>query len=161
VAGHSENAKSPGHPALDSPVDGRIPHPHTLEARVSLSILVVDDDRPVRLMLRRLFEPHGFRVLLAESAPAAREILEADRPTLVISDVVMPGESGIDLRREIARRWPDLTVILISGFSLQDPARVVAQVPNTHFLPKPFAADGLLDLVFATIGRPAQDAARS
>ena len=129
---------------------------------MSLSILVVDDDRPVRLMLRRLFEPHGFRVLLADSAITARELLETEGPNLVISDVVMPGESGIELRHEIARRWPDLTVILISGFSPQDPARVVEEVPNTHFLPKPFAADGLLDLVFALIGRPVvEDAARS
>ena len=100
-------------------------------------------------------------MLLADSAFAARKFLESERPDLVISDVVMPGESGIELRHYLAQRWPDLTVILISGFSPVDPARVVQQVPNTHFVAKPFAAGSLLDLVFESIGRPGERATAS
>lgn len=114
-------------------------------------ILVVDDDDPVRLMLSRLLRTQGYTVLQAENAVAARAILDEQLPDLVISDIVMPGESGIELRRTIARLWPDLPVILISGYSSEGPAEFAARTPNTQFVQKPFAADQLISLVEATL----------
>lgn len=102
-------------------------------------------------MLARLLQTQGYELIQAANALEARAVLDDVRPDLVISDIVMPGESGIELRREIARRWPDLPVILISGFSAEGPAEFAARTPHTEFLQKPFAADRLLDLVRATI----------
>lgn len=119
---------------------------------MSLTILVIDDDRPVRVMLGRLLEPYGFRVSLAGSAAAARGLLDTDAPDLVVTDVVMPGESGIELRRYLAEYRPGLTVILMSGFSSEEPARVADEVPNTYFLQKPFPPAALIDLVLGALG---------
>lgn len=114
-------------------------------------VLVVDDDDPVRVMLARLLRTQGYSVHQAASADQARQSLDHERPDLVISDIVMPGESGIELRRDIARRWPELPVILISGYSAEGPAEFAARTPNTTFVQKPFAADQFLTLVEQTL----------
>ncbi|MBA4179564.1 MAG: hypothetical protein C0506_03155 [Anaerolinea sp.] len=114
-------------------------------------ILVVDDDDPVRVMLARLLRTQGYAVVQAANAEQARGSLDPRRPDLVISDIVMPGESGIELRRAIAQRWPELPVILISGYSAEGPAEFAARTPNTTFVQKPFAADQFLALVEQTL----------
>lgn len=121
------------------------------EQRLATTILVVDDDDPVRVMLARLLRTQGYSVLQASQANEARTLLDTQRPDLVISDIVMPGESGIELRRGLAERWPDLPVILISGYSAEGPAEFTARTPNTVFVQKPFAADQFLMLVEQTL----------
>lgn len=118
---------------------------------MAATILVVDDDEPVRVMLARLLRTQGYTVLQAEHAKGASEILDEHEPSLVISDIVMPGESGIELRRKIATRWPGLPVILISGYSAEGPAEFSSRTPNTTFVQKPFAADQFLALVEETL----------
>jgi DNA-binding NtrC family response regulator len=110
-------------------------------------ILVVDDDSPVRVMLSRLFRTQGYAVTAADSVSAAKAILETRLPDLIVTDIVMPGESGIDLRRWVAARWPELPVVLISGYSPEGPAEFASRTPHTQFVQKPFAADTLLGLV--------------
>ncbi len=109
-------------------------------------ILVVDDDEPVRVMLARLRRTQGHTLLLAANTIEARRVLDANQPDLVVSDIVMPGESGIELRRWIAREFPALPVLLISGYSPEGPAEFAARTPLTKFVQKPFAADEFLDL---------------
>jgi DNA-binding NtrC family response regulator len=118
---------------------------------LAATILVVDDDDPVRVMLARLLRTQGHDVRQASNAADARAILEDSRPDLVISDIVMPGESGIELRRGILDRWPGLPVILISGYSAEGPAEFAARTPDTIFVQKPFAADQFLALVQQTL----------
>jgi DNA-binding NtrC family response regulator len=115
------------------------------------TILVVDDDQPVRVMLARLLRAQGYTVVQATSATDARKALEKQRPDLLISDIVMPGESGIDLRRHVADRWPGLPVILVSGYSAEGPAEFASRTPDTRFVQKPFAADQLLALIDETL----------
>lgn len=118
---------------------------------MAATILVVDDDDPVRVMLARLLRTQGYDVRQAANAAEARTILDEGRPDLVISDIVMPGESGIELRRGILDRWPGLPVILISGYSAEGPAEFAARTPDTIFVQKPFAADQFLALVQQTL----------
>lgn len=123
------------------------------ERLLTATILVVDDDDPVRVMLARLLRTQGYTVLQAAHATEARQQLDIAKPDLVISDIVMPGESGIELRRGILERWPDLPVILISGYSSEGPAEFAARTPNTVFVQKPFAADQFLALVEETLSK--------
>lgn len=120
-------------------------------------ILVVDDDDPVRVMLGRLLRTQGYTVVQATSAAEARRSAEQVRPDLVITDIVMPGESGIELRRDLALRWPGLPVILISGYSTDGPAEFASRTRNTLFVQKPFGAEQLLGLVERTLGGGRQD----
>lgn len=121
------------------------------EPLMTATILVVDDDDPVRVMLARLLRTQGYTVLQAAHANEARALLDSRRPDLVISDIVMPGESGIELRRSILERWPQIPVILISGYSAEGPAEFAARTANTMFVQKPFAADQFLALVSQTL----------
>lgn len=114
-------------------------------------ILIVDDDDPVRAMLARLLRTQGYSVLQAADATEARQRLGEHPADLVISDIVMPGESGIELRRRIADAWPDLPVILISGYSADGPADFAARTANTAFVQKPFAAEPFLAIVKQTL----------
>ena len=121
------------------------------ESFLAATILVVDDDDPVRVMLARLLRTQGYTVLQAAHANAARAQLDSRKPDLVISDIVMPGESGIELRRGILQLWPEIPVILISGYSAEGPAEFAARTSNTFFVQKPFAADQFLALVEQTL----------
>jgi len=114
-------------------------------------ILLVDDDDPVRVMLARLLGTQGYEVRQAATAAAALATLEESPADLVISDIVMPGESGIELRRAVSNRWPRMPVILISGYSAEGPAEFAARTPLTVFVQKPFAADQFLALVEQTL----------
>lgn len=115
------------------------------------TILVVEDEEPVRIMLGRLLRSQGYSVMLAANAGEARTVLNRVQPDLVVTDIIMPGENGIELRRAISALWPALPVILISGFSDDGPAEFAARTPNTAFLPKPFAAEHFLNLVAVTL----------
>lgn len=120
-------------------------------AEGATTILIVDDDEPVRVMLARLLRTQGYAVTQAANATQAKRALDHQPPALVISDIVMPGESGIELRRDISERWPEMPVILISGYSAEGPAEFAARTPHTAFVQKPFAADQFLALVERTL----------
>ena len=116
------------------------------------TILAVDDDAAVRGMLARLLRSRGYTVVQAADAAEALRMLARHRVDLVISDIVMPGESGIELRRSLLKTFPNLPVILISGYSADAPAEFAARAPHTEFMQKPFAADELLALVARILG---------
>ncbi|WBL37047.1 response regulator [Tepidiforma flava] len=118
---------------------------------MAATILVVDDDDPVRVMLARLLRTHGYTVLQAAHANEARAVLASQPVDLVVSDIVMPGESGIELRRAMLEQFPELPFILISGYSAEGPAEFAARTPHTVFVQKPFAAEQFLALVEATL----------
>ncbi|MGI8730799.1 MAG: HD domain-containing phosphohydrolase [Solirubrobacteraceae bacterium] len=93
-------------------------------AATSRRILVVDDDPPVRLALAAILADAGYDVRDVGSAPEARHVLERETIDLLLSDVSMPGETGIDLIRYALCEHPQTASLLISA--LEDPA--IAQV---------------------------------
>lgn len=106
-------------------------------------VLLVEDNETVGRFAHGLLAELGLSVTWATGAQAALAVLEAgrDRYDMVFSDVVMPGMSGIELGHEIRRRWPDLPVVLTSGYS-----HVLAE-EGTHgfeLLHKPYSLEGLL-----------------
>lgn len=113
------------------------------------SILVVDDEEMIRRVAARMLSLNGFGVLEAANGSEALEVLDrgANRVDLVVTDVAMPVLDGRALGEAIARRWPDLPVLYMSGYAPDEQlvAHVVqAKVP---FLPKPFTAEVLLQRV--------------
>jgi CheY-like chemotaxis protein len=100
---------------------------------------------------RNLLEELGQKVTWATGGEQELRILEESRPAfdLVFSDVVMPGMNGIDLAREVRRRWPDLPVVLTSGYS-----HVLAEEGSHGFdlLQKPYTVDGLLGVIRGRAG---------
>jgi PAS domain S-box-containing protein len=109
------------------------------------TVLVVDDSADVAEVTSSLFEHLGYDTIYRESAEAALELLEdGTKIDLVFSDIVMPGTiDGIGLAQEIRSRYPNLPVVLTTGYS--DAAN--AAPPNLRILRKPFDADTLRDVL--------------
>jgi len=78
-------------------------------------ILVVDDEEQILRMLGRILAREGYAFTLAADGVEARKCLEKQAFDLVLCDVNMPGESGIDLSRHIATRYADTAIIHITG----------------------------------------------
>jgi CheY-like chemotaxis protein len=82
----------------------------------SKAVILCVDDEPNSLVLRKLvLQKAGYEVVTASSAVLALDLLASRHVDLVLSDQLMPGQTGTELTRQIKRRWPSLPVILISG----------------------------------------------
>jgi UDP-3-O-[3-hydroxymyristoyl] N-acetylglucosamine deacetylase len=113
------------------------------------TVLVVDDEERIRSSLRGILSDEGFRVLDIEGGPAVLEIVERERPEVVLLDVWMPKLDGIELLRRIKAERPMTRVIMISGHANIQNAVAATRLGAEDFIEKPFSVDGLL----ATIGR--------
>lgn len=96
--------------------------PENAERSASVTVVLVDDDKDVRLITADLLEDAGFKVLQAGRAEAALDILAANEEVRVlITDVRMPGPmSGYDLALKARQRWPALEIMFVSGFGLPE-----------------------------------------
>jgi len=125
--------------------------PHAVQSRSkprAPTILVVDDDKLVRNFLVRTLKEEGYRVLDADGMASALErVARADGISLVVTDVVMPGGTGVDLANELWEDSPDLPVIFVSGYTDNQISRQLLARPNVSFLAKPFSPDDLVELV--------------
>jgi CheY-like chemotaxis protein len=114
------------------------------------TVLLVDDEPPVLVILSRMLEPRGYATLKAHSAQEALGILKTAPPGgihAVLCDVRMPETSGLDLALAVRRNWPELPVALMSAFEpaeLRGSHRVLGGV---RLLKKPFVLDDVLGLV--------------
>jgi two-component system cell cycle sensor histidine kinase/response regulator CckA len=108
-------------------------------------ILVVEDDDAVRTSVRRLLERHLFQVVEAPSADQAlAAITEWGAIDLVISDMVMPGLSGVEFRERIRAIRPALPVLLMSGYSEEAITRLGNDASIGPVIEKPFTVQGIL-----------------
>ena len=115
---------------------------------LSVTVLVVDDERRLRRLARRTLSDLGYQVLEAETATAATRLLEQDVSVdLLFTDVVMPGElDGRALGQWARRQRPGLKVLLTSGFPQPAPDEQ-AGGDTLPFLGKPYSKEQLRDAV--------------
>ena len=106
-------------------------------------ILVVDDELSMREFVSILLEREGYEVVTAADALTALERLSASEIDLVISDVQMPGLSGLDLLARIKEQTPDTAVLLITAFSTAEQAVEAMKLGAYNYLAKPFKVDEL------------------
>lgn len=78
-------------------------------------VLVVDDEGPVRLLLRRWLERWGCRVREASHATEALEMMKAEPASVMLCDVNMPGHNGLWLVERVRARWPATAIIMATG----------------------------------------------
>jgi two-component system NtrC family sensor kinase len=133
-------AEAPQPPAdLDTPTDLAWP----------ATVLLVEDHPEVSIVAAEYLEQHGCTVVQASSAGVAIEALNKRHDIdLVLSDIVMPGMSGLELARLIREHHPEITVILASGYS--DKAAVAIQEGFTH-IRKPYSPEVLKPLLEAVM----------
>ena len=110
----------------------------------SVRILLVDDETGILDSLRILFRGEGYEVMTALGGAEALEILSEDRPDLVVTDIRMPGVSGLEVLARTREVDPEIPVILMTAqASLQSAVRAVNEGAY-YYLQKPFANDDLL-----------------
>jgi len=120
------------------------------------TILVVEDERAVRNLARRVLSATGYSVLVAESAQEALTILRghSKRLDLVLTDVVMPGMKGTDFARDLALTHQGLKVLFMSGYSAPSASSTGLPEWGGRFISKPFSAEDLVRKVREILDEP-------
>ncbi len=109
------------------------------DANLNAHILVVDDDERLRRLLVRYLSDHGFRVTAAADAAEARACLRSLRPDLMILDVTMPGETGLDLVDDLRRSGDaELPVLLLTARGAPEDRIAGFEAGADDYLGKPF-----------------------
>lgn len=118
-------------------------------------VLVAEDEDAIRDLIKLILEDAGFEVWTAGSGEEAEARFEERGGAfdLVLSDVVMPGMNGAELRRRLKERRPDLAVLLMSGFGEEALAPHGVLQQSVDFLQKPFVPGALVEKVRQCLGR--------
>ena len=135
---NSPNTEAAGQPADDAP-----------------HILVVDDDRRIRDLLSRFLTEHDFRVTIAVDAADARRKLDGLAFDMLIVDVMMPGENGVDFTRSL-REQEDVPILMLTALSETESRIKGLEAGADDYLPKPFDPRELLLRVNSILRRSAQ-----
>ena len=129
-------------------------------------LLVVDDHREIRDLLARYLAKHDYRVSVADSAAAARRVLESSRIDLVVLDIMMPREDGLSLCRQL-RAKSGVPIIMLTAMAEETDRVVGLEMGADDYLTKPFNPRELLARIKAVLRRtnslppqPEQPAAR-
>ncbi len=119
------------------------------------TILVCEDEPAVRRLARRALGRQGYSVLEAGTGVEALEVLEAlsEPVDLVISDVVMPEMGGFELVSRLRQQYPDLPVILMSGYPTREVFKDGGPQVDVPFIEKPFSFTDFVNLVDELLGR--------
>ncbi|MBJ6120990.1 nitrogen regulation protein NR(I) [Sphingomonas mollis] len=123
------------------------------------TILVVDDDAAIRTVVAQALRRSGHTVLTADSLTQLDRVLATGAPDVLISDVVLPDGDGINRMREVADRFPQLPIIILSAQNTLTTAVRAAELGAYDYLPKPFDLDVLARAVTGALARGGQVAA--
>lgn len=122
------------------------------------AVWVVDDDQSIRWVLEKALTREGFEVRLFASARECQVALEAGRPAALLSDIRMPGESGIDLLQSAKRRYPSLPIVIMTAFSDLESAVSAFQGGAFEYMPKPFDLQKAVDLLRRAVNESSVEA---
>lgn len=118
-------------------------------------VIVIDDQEPIRRIVRRALENDGHEVLEASDGEVGMELLERAPADVVITDIFMPGMDGIQTLREIRKRFPTIKVIAMSGgdstglLDLRQDAELLGALKSIQ---KPFNARDIVEVVRSVLG---------
>ncbi|WLH13141.1 nitrogen regulation protein NR(I) [Pseudomonas hefeiensis] len=113
----------------------------------SETVWIVDDDRSIRWVLEKALQQEGMTTQSFDSADGVMSRLARQQPDVIISDIRMPGASGLDLLARIREQHPRLPVIIMTAHSDLDSAVASYQGGAFEYLPKPFDVDEAVSLV--------------
>jgi signal transduction histidine kinase len=107
------------------------------------TVVVIDDDRAMRLACQKILSKVGFRVEAYETGSAGLEAIAALKPALVVVDLKMPGISGMEVIARVHEIDPRVSIVVITGYATIDTAVEAMKSGAYDFVPKPFSPDEL------------------
>ena len=110
---------------------------HTMSSAAEITVVVVDDEEANLVSLRKIFQKEGFRALTAESAKDALELCRQHRVDVVLTDLMMPGMSGIDLVKALRTVAPATEVVLMTAYGTIETAVEAMREGAYDFVEKP------------------------
>jgi two-component system, cell cycle sensor histidine kinase and response regulator CckA len=118
-----------------------------------LSILVADDDSEIRALLRTVLEESGYRVFTAENGKKAVAILKDTPIHLLLTDLVMPEQEGMETIVQVRKRYPDLQIVAVSGAFAGPILDAASHFGANAILEKPLQIDEVLRVVQTLLGQ--------
>jgi len=116
-------------------------------------VWVIDDDRSIRWVFEKALAREGIPFKTFAQATEAMDALDATgAPQVLVSDIRMPGASGLDLLQNLKQRFPDLPVIIMTAYSDLESAVAAFQGGAFEYLPKPFDVDQAVELIRRALG---------
>jgi two-component system nitrogen regulation response regulator GlnG len=112
-----------------------------------LCVWIIDDDRSIRWVLEKALLRDNIPCMTFSAASAALSELDRSQPSAVLSDIRMPGVSGLELLQQLKERLPKVPVIIMTAYSDLDSAVAAFQGGAFEYLPKPFDVDQAVELV--------------
>ncbi len=116
-------------------------------------ILVVDDHYDIRDLLGQYLDKHGFRVSLAENGQAMRRIVEREAIDLIVLDVMMPGDDGLTLCRELRSKGHSPAIIMLTAMGEETDRIVGLEMGADDYVGKPFSPRELMARIKAVLRR--------
>ena len=110
-------------------------------------VWIIDDDRSIRWVFEKALAREDIAFKVFASAQEALQALASSTPQVVVSDIRMPGGSGLDLLQKIKEKHPTLPVIIMTAYSDLESAVAAFQGGAFEYLPKPFDVDNAVDLI--------------
>jgi two-component system nitrogen regulation response regulator GlnG len=110
-------------------------------------VWIIDDDRSIRWVLEKSLAREEIEFKSFASADDALRALNGDKPQVVVSDIRMPGSSGLDFLQQLHQRHPDIPVIIMTAYSDLESAVSAFQGGAFEYLPKPFDINHAIELI--------------
>src|ERR1043165_4241125 len=121
--------------------------PQAMPGELTKPVWIVDDDRSIRWVLEKALAREGIAYKTFSSAYEVLQALAISQPQVLVSDIRMPGESGLVLLNKVKERFPQMPVIIMTAYSDLDSAVAAFQGGAFEYLPKPFDVDHALALI--------------
>jgi two-component system, NtrC family, nitrogen regulation response regulator GlnG len=122
-------------------------------------VWIVDDDRSIRWVFEKALSREGIAYNSFASAREALDALPGGAPQVLISDIRMPGQSGIELLQEVKEKHPAVPVIVMTAYSDLESAVAAFQGGAYEYLPKPFDVDQAVELIRRALGESQREQA--
>ncbi len=117
------------------------------------SVLIVDDERSMRDFLKILLEKEAHQVTTADSGARALETLQKQTVDVIVTDIRMPGMSGIELLETVKEQTPEMPVIMITAFATPDDAVLAMKNGAFDYISKPFNVDEIKSVIESATSR--------
>lgn len=112
-----------------------------------MNILIVDDDKVVLKSCQRILEASGYSIDLSCTAESAIRSIKTKKYDLLLVDVFMPKYNGTYLIAVVKESWPDLPILVMSGYPTAETIRSTEKQGADHFIAKPFTPEELIEAV--------------